>query len=140
MDKLTPEQRHKCMAAVRSNNTKPEVLVRKCLWRYGFRYRLNYNKLPGHPDIVLPKYRTCIFINGCFWHGHRHCRFAKLPTTNRAFWEDKISKNRARDRKEYQKLKEIGWKVIVIWSCQLKPKTQDETLKSLLQMLVSIPQ
>lgn len=131
MDKLTPQQRHKNMVSIRSANTKPEVLVRKYLWRMGFRYRLNYNRLPGHPDIVLRKYRTCIFVNGCFWHGHEGCKYFVMPKTNTEFWEKKINRNRERDKEEQKRLAEMGWHVIVVWECELKPDKREKTLASL---------
>lgn len=98
MDKLTKEQRHRCMSAIKSKNTKPELLVRKFLFSRGFRYRLNHPRLPGHPDLVLRKYRTVIFVNGCFWHGHEGCKYYVLPKTNVEFWKNKIERNRRRDR------------------------------------------
>ena len=99
-DRLTKEQRHKNMSAIRGKNTKPELLVRKFLFSRGFRYRLNHPRLPGHPDLVLRKYRTVIFVNGCFWHGHDGCKYFVLPKTNSEFWKDKIQKNKGRDIKE----------------------------------------
>lgn len=131
MDRLTPQQRHKNMASIRSANTKPEILVRKYLWRQGFRYRLNNPRLPGHPDIVLRKYRTCVFVNGCFWHGHEGCKYFVMPKTNTAFWEKKINRNRERDKEEQKKLAEMGWHVIVVWECELKPDKREKTLASL---------
>lgn len=107
MDKLTPQQRHKIMVSVHSKGTKPEILVRKYLWRNGFRYRLNNPRLPGHPDIVLRKYRTCIFVNGCFWHGHEGCKYFRKPKTNTDFWETKIKRNKERDIEEQKKLAKI---------------------------------
>ncbi len=130
MDVLTPQQRHKAMAANRSVNTKPEILVRKYLWRHGFRYRLNHRRLPGHPDIVLRKYRTCVFVNGCFWHGH-DCAGFRMPKTNTEFWEKKINRNRERDKEEHRRLADMGWHVIVVWECQLKLDKRAETLTSL---------
>ena len=118
MDKLTKEQRHRCMSAIKGKNTKPELLVRKFLFSRGFRYRLNHPRLPGHPDIVLRKYRTVIFVNGCFWHGHD-------------FWQKKIERNKERDKKEQCQLAAMGWHCITIWECQLKPKVRMETLDSL---------
>lgn len=118
------------MAAVHSKDTKPELTVRKHLWRLGFRYRLNLNRLPGHPDIVLRKYRTCIFVNGCFWHGH-DCKVFRLPKTNVDFWEKKIRRNQERDKEEHRKLAKMGWHVIVVWECELIPDRREETLKSL---------
>ena len=129
MDKLTPQQRHMTMAAIRGENTKPEIIVRKELWHRGFRYRLNHKRLPGHLDIVLRKYRTCIFVNGCFWHGHEGC--SKIPSTNREFWEAKIRRNKERDIETQKTLAKMGWHCITIWECQLKPKVREKTLDSL---------
>ena len=142
MDKLSPEQRHKNMAAIRGKNTKPELIVRKGLWSRGFRYRLNSPKLPGHPDLVLRKYRTCIFVNGCFWHGHdvelnieilkiENSKCCKIPMTNREFWVAKIRRNQERDIEEQKRLAEMGWHCITIWECELKPSKREQTLKSL---------
>lgn len=136
------------MAAIHGKDTKPEMVVRKWLWGNGFRYRLNHKKLPGKPDIVLLKYRTCIFVNGCFWHGHkltestvqgsRVSRFkvessecCKIPTTNREFWVEKILRNKERDREVQQQLAAMGWHCITIWECQLRPKVREKTLESL---------
>ncbi len=131
MDKLTPQQRHKNMASIRSANTKPEILVRKYLWSQGFRYRLNNPRLPGHPDIVLRKYRTCVFVNGCFWHGHDGCKYFRLPKTNIDFWEKKIKRNKERDKEEQRQLAKMGWHCITVWECELKPKVREQTLKAL---------
>ena len=144
MDKLTPQQRHKTMAAIRSKDTKPEMIVRQGLWKRGFRYRLNYKRLPGHPDLVLRKYRTCIFVNGCFWHGlnvtitNNHepitiesSECCKIPKTNREFWVAKIRRNKERDKEEQRKLAEMGWHCITVWECELKPAKREETLESL---------
>jgi DNA mismatch endonuclease (patch repair protein) len=122
---------NKRLASVHSKDTKPEILVREYLWRKGFRYRLNVPRLPGHPDIVLKKYRTCVFVNGCFWHGHENCKYFKMPRTNTAFWEKKLSRNKERDKEEQRKLAEKGWHVIVVWECQLKADKRDKTLESL---------
>lgn len=119
------------MAAVRSKNTRPEMIVRKFLWGMGFRYRLNNPRLPGHPDIVLRKYRTCVFVNGCFWHGHEGCKYFRMPRTNVDFWTKKISRNRVRDKLEQQQLAKMGWHSITIWECELKPEKRDKTLESL---------
>ena len=134
-DKLTPEQRHKCMASIRSRNTKPEVLVRKFLFAHGYRFRINVKRLPGTPDIVLPKYRTCIFVNGCFWHGHEDCKYFVLPKSNTEFWQAKIERNRRRDLDRRIRLRDMGWHVIQIWECQLKPKVREENLCGLLLAL-----
>ena len=137
-DKLTPEQRHRCMASIRSKNTKPEVIVRKFLFAHGFRFRINVKRLPGTPDIVLKKYRTCIFINGCFWHGHEGCRYYVLPKSNTEFWKAKIERNRERDLDCRIKLRDMGWHVIQFWECQLKPKVREENLQGLLYTLNKI--
>ena len=129
--KLSTQQRHKTMASIHSVNTKPEVLVRKYLWRNGFRYRKNNPPLPGHPDIVLRKYRTCIFVNGCFWHGHEGCKYFHYPKSNVDYWTKKINRNRERDKEEQKKLAEMGWHVIVVWECELKPDKREKTLTSL---------
>lgn len=131
MDVLSPQQRHKNMAAIHSVNTKPEVLVRKYLWGQGFRYRLNNSRLPGHPDIVLRKYRTCIFVNGCFWHGHDGCKHFVTPKTNTEFWKNKIKRNKERDKEEQRQLARMGWHCITVWECELKPTKREKTLASL---------
>lgn len=130
-DKMTPEQRHLCMSHVRSKNTKPELLVRKYLFANGFRYRIHVKSLPGKPDIVLPKYRTVVFVDGCFWHGHEECASYSFPKSNVNFWREKIDRNRKRDHDEVITLRRMGWHVIRIWECQLKPKVRTTTLKSL---------
>lgn len=130
-DRLTREQRHRTMAAIHGKNTKPEMVVRRYLFSRGFRYRTNYPRLPGHPDIVLRKYRTVIFVNGCFWHGHEGCRYYVQPHTNTAFWKNKIEKNRQRDTVVQKALARMGWHCITIWECQLKQKTRARTLESL---------
>ena len=154
MDKLSPEQRHKNMAAIRGKDTKPEIIVRKGLWSRGFRYRLNHKRLPGRPDIVLRKYRTCIFVNGCFWHGHgvtfldkpsgkaerniehetlniENSECCKIPKSNRDFWVAKIRRNKERDKEKQRELAKMGWHCITVWECELKPSKREETLDSL---------
>ena len=145
MDKLSPQQRYKNMAAIHSKDTKPEMIVRRGLWKRGFRYRLNHKRLPGHPDLVLKKYRTCIFVNGCFWHGHgvafpqtedeeqriENTACCKIPKTNRAFWVAKIRRNKERDKEEQKKLAAMGWHCITVWECELKPSKREETLDSI---------
>ena len=123
------------MSHVRGKDIKPEVMVRQFLFAQGFRYRLYRKDLPGKPDIVLPKYRTVIFINGCFWHGHTGCKYATIPEANHDFWLAKISGNIERDKSNYAKLFELGWKVIEIWQCELKPKFREQTLNNLLTEL-----
>ena len=131
-DKLTPSQRHKCMSSIRGKNTKPEILVRKGLHARGFRFRLHNKKLPGSPDIVLPKYGVAIMVNGCFWHGHKGCRYATKPKTNIEFWETKIARNRHRDEVTTAHLEALGWTVITIWECELRTSSQlDDRLNTL---------
>lgn len=123
------------MSKIKSKDTKPEMLVRRFLFSHGFRFRLHRKDLPGNPDIVLPKFKTVIFINGCFWHGHRNCKFATIPETNRDFWLTKISGNIIRDNESVERLKQSGWRVIVIWQCELKSKVKDQTLEQLITKL-----
>ena len=131
-DTMTPEQRHRCMSHIRGKNTKPEILVRKYLFAQGLRFRIHKKNLPGHPDITLPKYKIVIFINGCFWHGHPRCKLATVPKSNTEFWLAKIHRNQERDLQEKTQLEEMGWKVIVIWECELKKKVFDETMQRLM--------
>lgn len=131
MDKMTKEQRSRCMASIHSKGTKPELVVRKYLFAHGFRYRLNHPRLPGHPDIVMRKYRTVIFVNGCFWHGHEGCKYYVVPKSNTRFWLDKIKRNQERDLEVMHKLAEMGWHTIVVWECELKPAVREQTLESL---------
>lgn len=130
-DVHTKEVRSYNMSQIRAKNTKPELLVRKFLFSKGFRFRLNDKKLFGKPDIVLPKYKTVVFVNGCFWHSHKNCRHAVLPKSNQEYWSDKIKKNAERDIISQVNLKENGWMVIVIWECELHPKNIANTLDSL---------
>ena len=138
-DTMTPEQRHRCMSHIRSKATKPELKVRRWLWHHGYRYRLNVKSVPGKPDIVMRPYRTAIFVNGCFWHGHdvriensklkiNNSACCKIPSTNREFWVKKIQRNQERDRQNYRVLQENGWQVIVIWECQLKQALIEHTM------------
>lgn len=133
-DKLTPEQRHKNMASIHSRDTKPELMVRKYLWHEGFRYKVTANNLPGKPDIVLRKYRTVIFVNGCFWHGHEGCKYFRMPTTNVQFWTTKINRNRARDARVREELKQMGWSTMVVWECQLRDDAE-KTLSEVVYLL-----
>lgn len=130
-DVMNPEQRSRCMSHIKSKNTKPEIIVRKELFKRGFRFRINVTKLPGHPDIVLTKYRTVIFVNGCFWHGHEGCKYFVLPKSNIDFWRSKIERNQKRDIEVQRELAKMGWHCITIWECQLKPNIKDKTLESL---------
>ncbi len=128
-DKLTAEQRHRCMASIHGSATKPEIKVRRWLWRAGYRYRLNVKSVPGKADIVLRRYHTAIFINGCFWHGHQGCPKFKMPKTNVEFWKRKIKRNQDRDAEQYRILSEAGWHIIVLWECQLSPKKIESTMQ-----------
>ena len=114
------EQRSRNMSAIKSKNTKPEIAVRKLLHSMGFRFRLHRKDLPGSPDIVLPKYKTLIFVHGCFWHRHENCKYASNPKTRKEFWESKFKANVKRDLEIQEKIKNIGWQSVVIWECELK--------------------
>ena len=129
MDRLTPEQRHRCMSRIRSKDTKPERVVRQMLHAMGFRFRLHVARLPGKPDIVLPRHKKAILVHGCFWHAHG-CRVGgKAPATHEPFWETKFARNTARDRRSIQQLWQIGWQVLVVWECEaLDPERLYETL------------
>ena len=127
MDNHTQEQRHYNMSRIKYKDTKPEELVRKYLFSHGFRFRKNDKRYPGHCDIVLPKYRTIIFVNGCFWHMHE-CKNFVLPASNVEYWVTKLQHNKLRDNINIQKLRSAGWKVIIIWECELKSK-EDRELK-----------
>ena len=155
-DTMTAEQRHRCMSHIRSRDTKPELKVRRWLWHHGYRYRLNVKSVPGKPDIVMRPYRTAIFVNGCFWHGHNvqfstaqiensklksekavdygaaqieNSACCKIPQSNRAFWVAKIKRNQERDQRNYQLLQENGWQVIVVWECQLTSNQIEHTMR-----------
>ena len=136
-DVHTPEQRSFNMSRIRGKNTKPEEQVRKYLFSQGFRYRKNDARLPGKPDIVLPKYKAVVFVNGCFWHAHEGCRYFVWPKSNVDFWQRKINGNTERDLRNHQLLIEQGWNVIVVWECQLKKSTIDDTLHDLVNQIKS---
>ena len=127
-DKHTPVQRHRNMAAILSASTRPELTLRHALWHQGFRYRTNDKRLPGRPDIVLPKYRTVIFVHGCFWHGHKDCKYYTVPKTNTEFWVAKVARNQERDQEVWRKLEAKGWIVIIVWECQLKKAVLEDTV------------
>lgn len=129
-DTKTPAERSENMSRIRSTNTKPEEIVRKYLFNHGFRYRKNDKRYPGKPDIVLPKYRTVIFVNGCFWHMHG-CSRSRLPRSNQEYWKPKIERNIERDAENKQKLEADGWNVIVVWECELKKRIAEERLSRL---------
>lgn len=125
------------MSRISAKDTKPELLVRKFLFSKGFRYRLHVKQLPGSPDIILPKFKTAIFINGCFWHGHVNCKYFTIPKSNSAWWEEKIGKNKTRDELNIRNLTDRGWDVVIIHGCELKTKTVGSTLSALLDLLQS---
>ena len=115
---------------IKNKNTKPEIFLRKLLWHKGFRYRVNYKNLPGSPDIYLSKYRTAIFVNGCFWHMHENCKYSSIPKNNHEFWKNKLEGNVERDKKNYARLESMGIKVIVVWGCEIKWMMKDKCVLS----------
>ena len=129
-DVHSPETRSFNMSQIKGKNTKPEELVRRYLFSHGYRYRKNVSTLPGKPDIVLPKYKTCIFVNGCFWHKHEGCRYFVWPKNNAEFWKKKITGNVERDLRQQNELRLLGWNVLVIWECELKKDLFNETMAS----------
>ena len=132
------ETRSYNMSRIKGKNTKPEMLVRKFLHANGFRYRLHVKNLPGKPDIVLPKYKTVIFVHGCFWHGHENCKYFVVPKTRTEWWLNKINGNVDNDKKAFTSLQILAWKVIEVWECQLKPKQLKETFENLLAKLSTL--
>lgn len=138
MDVFTQEKRSEVMSRIRGKNTKPELIVRKFLFAKGFRYRIHQKGLPGQPDIVLKKYRTVILIHGCFWHGHENCKLFVIPKTRTLWWIDKISRNKLKDETKANELKNLGWKVLVVWECALKQKLAKETLSKLHKELLEV--
>lgn len=128
MKKNKPMTRSENMARVKSKNTKPEIFLRKLLWHKGFRYRVNYKNLPGSPDIYLTKYKTAIFVNGCFWHMHENCKYSSIPKSNYEFWKNKLEGNVKRDKKNYAQLESMGIKVIAVWGCEIKQMMKDDVI------------
>jgi DNA mismatch endonuclease, patch repair protein len=124
------------MSRIRSKNTKPEVIVRKALFANGFRFRLHVDTLPGKPDIVLPKYKTVVFVNGCFWHGHEECKYFVVPKTRTEWWLNKINRNKELDRKNETELVANGWKVIIVFECELHANNIESTVKKLIETIV----
>lgn len=135
-DNHSKEVRSRNMSHIRSTNTKPEEIVRKYLFSRGLRYRKNDKRYPGHPDIVLPKYKTCVFVNGCFWHQHPGCKFAVLPASNQDYWLPKLKRNTERDAVNIRLLKSEGWQVITVWECELKKHVIDDTLINLYESIL----
>lgn len=134
-DVHTPEVRSFNMSMIKGRDTKPEIIVRKFLHSQGFRFRLYKKDLPGKPDIVLSKYKTVIFVNGCFWHGHKNCKHFVIPKTRTEWWLNKIERNKKVDKRNNLKLRKLGWKIIIIWECQLKPQKIERSLNKLLLKL-----
>jgi DNA mismatch endonuclease (patch repair protein) len=132
MDVHSKEVRSYNMSCIKGKGTKPEEIVRKYLFSHGFRYRKNDKRLPGTPDIVLPKYKTVIFVNGCFWHGHEGCKYFVWPKNNAEFWKAKILQNIERDKRDFERLENAGWKVIVVWECSLKKTRRQQSLEYLM--------
>jgi len=137
MDNLTRDARSKNMSKIRNKDTKPEEAVRKYLFSRGMRFRKNDRRYPGKPDVILPKYRAAVFVNGCFWHHHTECTDFYLPKTNSVFWEKKLTGNAVRDESNYYRLTADGWKVIVVWECELKRAVRDKRLEQLYCEIVS---
>ena len=135
MDVHDPKTRSYNMNRIKGKDTKPELVVRKFLFAQGLRYRLHVKNLPGNPDLVFPKYKTVLFINGCFWHGHKGCRYFTLPKTNTEWWLQKIKGTQKRDKEAEIALNVAGWKVITVWECQLKPGPREETLQKLISQI-----
>lgn len=134
MDIWPKEKRSQVMSKIRSKNTKPELILRSALHQLGYRFRVHRKDLPGKPDIVLPKYNTVIFVHGCFWHYHKECKEGRIPDTNSKFWKEKLIKNIERDSKHQIKCEELGWKVIVVWECEVERKI-DATLEKVTKIL-----
>ncbi len=137
-DVHSPDVRSYNMSRIKGKNTKPEELVRKYLFSHGFRFRKNDKRYPGKPDIVLPKYKTVIFVNGCFWHKHEGCKYFVWPKNNAEFWKEKIEQNAARDKRNYDMLQQSGWRVVIIWECELRPDCREATLSSLISKLLGV--
>jgi len=134
-DVFEPEVRSYVMSRIRKTDTKPELAVRKHLFRNRFRYRIHYRKLPGNPDIVLPKYKVVVFVNGCFWHAHKGCKYNKLPKSNRGYWVPKIEKNVERDKKNKKELKQLGWLVLTVWECEVEKLNFKKTMSNLIRLI-----
>ena len=136
-DIYTKDKRSKIMSNIGSVSTKPEIIIRKSLFSKGFRYRINYKKLPGKPDIVLPKYRTVIFVHGSFWHAHSNRKDSHLPKSNIEFWENKISSNINRDKNNIEQLVDLKWNIIVIWECEIKKKSLESLIEEVANCILT---
>ena len=138
MDNRSKEARSRNMSNIPSKNTKPEETVRKYLFAHGLRYRKNVSKLPGKPDIVLPKYKTVVFVNGCFWHGHEGCKYFVPPKTNTEFWYAKFQYNQERDARNYQKLRDLSWRILIVWECEIRHGDADKRLEQLVEEIKTV--
>ena len=136
-DKFSKETRSYIMSRIRGKDTKPEILVRKYLFARGLRFRKNDKRYPGCPDFLLPKYKTAVFVHGCFWHLHEGCKYAKMPKSNVEYWEEKLYRNRERDARNQAELKAMGWTVLTVWECELKKDKREETLEILYNRITS---
>ncbi len=136
MDTWTKDKRSEVMSKIPTKGTRPEIAFRKALFARGFRYRLNDKKLPGKPDVVLPRYNTVIFVHGCFWHGHDGCKNARIPKSNVEFWEDKILCNRERDKSNLAKLEKLGWNVLTVWECEVSKRRLNNTVNNVVEALL----
>lgn len=134
-DVFTKEKRSEVMSKIKGKNTKIELVVRSWLHSQGYRYRLHDKRFPGTPDVVLPKYKTAIFIHGCFWHAHKNCKYFKLPMTRTDFWSEKLDHNVVRDQKKTEELQLLGWNVIVVWECELKHNSNERLIKLLSEIM-----
>jgi DNA mismatch endonuclease, patch repair protein len=137
-DRLSPTERSVLMAKVKSSGTKPEEMVRKVLFKEGFRYRKNVSHLPGKPDIVLPKYKAIVFVHGCFWHQHENCPESVLSQSRQEYWEPKLQRNAQRDHENAERLKQNGWRVFIVWECKLRPRLFQNTMSALIKDLREI--
>ena len=138
MDNRSKEARSRNMSNIPSKNTKPEETVRKYLFAQGLRYRKKVSKLPGKPDIVLPKYKTAVFVNGCFWHGHEGCKYFVPPKTNTEFWYAKFKYNQERDERNYQKLRDLGWRILIVWECEIRHGDANKRLEQLIEEIKTV--
>ena len=138
MDNRSKEARSRNMSNIPSKNTKPEETVRKYLFAHGLRYRKNVSKLPGKPDIVLPKYKTVVFVNGCFWHGHEGCKYFVPPKTNTEFWFAKFQYNQERDARNYRKLRDLGWRILIVWECEIRHGDAPKRLEQLVEEIETV--
>ena len=136
-DIFSKERRSEIMSKIKSKDTKPEIILRKRLFASGFRYRINCKRLPGKPDIVLPKYKTVIFVHGCFWHGHINCKDSHLPKSNTDFWQAKINGNTLRDNRNTELLRQLGYKVIIVWECEMAATQMNDLLNNIMHEIIN---